>query len=86
MKPNTSLQTHPRPVVAHWTGVFFDGPQSDRNFDGDEIPVWFVYVGDADAAPVGKVYSFHDYYAAAGLSKRIARDRRLELISEAMPA
>ena len=38
-----------------WRGVFFDGPQSDRNRDGDEIPSWCVYVGDEEAEPVGPV-------------------------------
>jgi hypothetical protein len=34
-----------------WRGVYFDGPQSGQNHDGDKIPVWFVYVGDEDAEP-----------------------------------
>jgi hypothetical protein len=69
-----------------WRGVFFDGPQSDRNRDGDEIPSWCVYVGDEEAAPVGKVYWFHDYPSADALARRMARDRRLEFIHEASPA
>lgn len=68
-----------------WRGVFFDGPQSDQNHDGDEIPVWFVYVGDEDAEPVGKVYKFHAFKAAEELARQISRDRHLELIQEAMP-
>ena len=69
-----------------WRGVFFDGPQSDRNRDGDEIPSWCVYVGDEEAEPVGKVYWFHDYPSADALARRMARDRRLEFIHEASPA
>jgi hypothetical protein len=68
-----------------WRGVFFDGPQSDRNHDGDEIPLWVVYVGDEDAEPVGKVYHSHDFKAAEELARQMSRDRRLELIHEAMP-
>ena len=67
-----------------WRGVFFDGPQSDLNSDGDEIPVWLVYIGDENAEPVGKIYHSHDFQAAGNLARRMARDRRLELIHEAM--
>ena len=70
--------------AGQWRGVFFDGPQSDRNADGDEIPVWLVYVGDENAEPLGKVYHSHDFQAAENLARRMARDRRLELIHEAM--
>jgi hypothetical protein len=71
--------------TGQWRGVFFDGPQSDQNHDGDEIPVWFVYVGDEDAEPVGTVYRFHNFKAAEELAKRMSEDRRLELIHEANP-
>jgi hypothetical protein len=73
------------PSTRQWRGVFFDGPQSDQNADGDEIPVWFVYIGDEEMEPVGKVYRFHDYAAAAELARQISRDRGLELVNEAMP-
>ena len=69
-----------------WRGVFFDGPQSDQNHDGDEIPVWFVYVGDEDAEPTDTVYKLHSFQAAEQLAKRMSNDRRLELIHEASPA
>src|ERR1035441_314454 len=42
---------------AGWRGIFFDGPQPDRDREGEEIPVWVVYVGDEDADPVGTVYT-----------------------------
>ena len=73
------------PTARQWRGVFFDGPQPDQNRDGDEIPVWFVYVGDEEAEPVGRVYRFHDFNAAEELAKQMSRDRRLELIHEASP-
>ena len=68
-----------------WRGVFFDGPQSDQNQDGDEIPAWLVYVGDEHADPTGTVYKFHNFKAAEELAKRMSQDRRLELIHEASP-
>lgn len=69
-----------------WRGVFFDGPQSDRDREGEEIPSWCVYVGDEEANPVGKVYHFHDYPSADALAHKMARDRKLECIHEASPA
>ena len=69
-----------------WRGVFFDGPQSDRDGEGDEIASWCVYVGNEEAEPVGKVYRFHDYASADTLARRMAKDRRLEFIHEASPA
>ena len=69
-----------------WRGVFFDGPQSDRNADGDEVPVWCVYVGDEEADPVNRVYWCWSYELALDLAQRMARDRRLELIHEAATA
>lgn len=72
-------------AARQWRGVFFDGPQSDQNHDGDEIPVWVVYVGDEDAEPIGKVYHLHDFKAAEELAEQISHDRRLELIHEANP-
>jgi len=69
-----------------WRGIFFDGPQPEQNQDGDEIPVWLVYIGDEDAEPTGSVYKFHNFTTAEQLAKRMSLDRRLELIHEAMPA
>jgi len=72
-------------ATRQWQGVFFDGPQSDQNRDGDEIPVWFVYVGDEDAEPIGPVYRIHDFKTAEELARQMAKDRHLELIHEATP-
>ena len=84
---NTTLEfTDATATTGQWRGIFFDGPQSDQNHDGDEIPAWFVYVGDDEAEPTGTVYKFHNFQAAEDLAKRMSRDRRLELIHEASPA
>jgi hypothetical protein len=72
--------------AGQWRGVFFDGPQADQNQDGDEVPVWCVYVGDEEAHPLHRVYWCWSYAFALDLAQRIARDRRLELIHEAATA
>ena len=77
--------THNTNTPAAWRGVFFDGPQSDLNHDGDEVPIWFVFIGDEDAEPISTVYKCHDFAGACALARRMAADRRLELIEEAMP-
>jgi len=69
-----------------WRAVFFDGPHPDVNRDGDEIPVWQVYIGDQDAEPTATFYNVHSFKTAATLAQRMASDRRLELINEASPA
>ena len=68
-----------------YRAVYFDGPQPERNHDGDEIPVWVVYVGDSDAEPTGTVYHCHDFTEAEALARQMAHDRRIDLIHEAMP-
>ena len=72
-------------TARQWRGVFFDGPQADQNHDGDEIPVWAVYVDNEEAEPVSTVYHCHKFKSAEGLARRMSHDRRLELIHEAMP-
>jgi len=75
------------PTIGHqWRGVFFDGPQADQDHEGDEIPVWVVYVGDEDANPVSTVYQCHSFKAAERLARRMSHDRRFELIHEAATA
>jgi hypothetical protein len=84
---NTALQfNNATATTGKWRGVFFDGPQSDQNHDGDEIPVWLVYVGDEEAEPTDTIYKCHNFKSAEELAKRMAHDRRLELIHEASPA
>lgn len=63
--------------------MFFDGPQSDVDSDGEEILMWVVYVGDDDAEPFGNVYHFHNFSAAESLAKKMSQDRGLELVHEA---
>jgi len=75
--------TYPQPALR---AVFFDGPQPDRNHDGDEIPVWVVYVGDEEGIPVDQVYTCLSFGCAERLAQRIADDRGIELIADAMPA
>ena len=75
--------TFPQPALR---AVFFDGPEPDRNPDGDEIPTWAVYVGDEEGIPVDQVYHCLSFANAERLAQRIAEDRGLELITDAMPA
>ena len=74
------------PPVKPWRGVFFEGPEPAQDHEGDEIPVWFVFIGDRDADPVGKVYRCHAFGQAENLAQSMAKDRKLELVREAMPA
>jgi hypothetical protein len=77
---------HETAPAGHWRGVFFDGPESGQDREGDEIPVWLVYVGDEDAEPVDTVYTCYNFAAAEKLAHAIARDRQLQLIHEATTA
>ena len=72
--------------VGPYRAVYFDGPQSDRDQEGEEVPAWVVYVGDEDADPIGQVYTLHHFQSAELLAQRMAEDRRLDLIHEASPA
>ena len=72
--------------AGNWRGVFFDGPEPAQDREGEEIPAWTVYIGDADAEPVDTVYTCHNFAAAEKLAHRMARDRQLELIHEATTA
>lgn len=71
-----------------WRGVFFRGPDpvQDNRTEGNEIPTWLVFVGDDEGEPKGTLYRVFSYTRAAGLAKRMAADRNLELIDEAQPA
>ena len=61
--------------VGLYRAVYFDGPQPDRDAEGEEIPAWTVYVGDADAEPTGKVYTLRagDVVEYAGQPCRVIR-------------
>ena len=70
---------------ASWRGVFFDGPQSDTNADGDEVPIWHVYVGNEEAEPQHTVYTCFSFDLAQDLARRMSCDRKLELVQDATP-
>jgi hypothetical protein len=80
------IATAPFSNTGLYHAVYFDGPQSDRDPEGEEIPAWTVYVGDDEAEPTGTVYTVHDFTVAEQLARRMAHDRRLDLIHEAIPA
>ncbi len=69
-----------------WNGVFFDGPEAEQDREGEEIPVWHVYVGTEDAEPVSRVYRVFSFTKAQSLAQAMSKDRRLELVAEAQPA
>ncbi len=50
------------------------------------LPTWCVYVGDEEAEPTGTVYTCFSFSLAQDLAQRMARDRRLELIQDAVAA
>jgi hypothetical protein len=81
------ITTCPRPTRPQ-AGAEYSStvPQPDQDREGEEIPIWVVYVGDEDAAPVGTVYTCHNFKSAETLAQRMARDRQLELIHEATTA
>jgi hypothetical protein len=82
---STGTDTAPEEAPA-WRGVFFDGPQPDRNREGDEIPVWSVFVGDDEGVPMSRIYRVYSFTKAEALAQAMAKDRQLELITDAMPA
>ena len=81
----TASHADAKPNGHQWRGIFLDGPQSDVDDEGEEIPVWVVYVGNDDGDPIGTVYRLHNFKSAELLAYRMAEDRNLELIHEAMP-
>ena len=84
--PPNQLSANETANPGPWRGVFFDGPEPQQNADGDEIPTWSVYVGDEEAEPTGTVYTCFSFSFALDLANRMARDRRLELIQDAIAA
>ena len=81
----TASHADAKPIGHQWRGIFLDGPQSDVDDEGEEIPVWTVFVGNDNGDPVGTVYRLHHFKSAELLANRMAEDRNLELIHEAMP-
>ncbi|MEI8291749.1 MAG: hypothetical protein WCH99_19960 [Verrucomicrobiota bacterium] len=75
--------------VGPFRAVYFDGPHAALDATGGQSGTdlaWTVYVGDADAEPVGQIYTLHHFKSAELLAQRMAEDRRLDLIHEATPA
>ena len=72
--------------VGLYRAVYFDGPQSDRDHEGEEVPAWTVYIGDHEAEPVSHLQHFRSYEIAEQVARHLAGDRRLDLIHEASPA
>jgi hypothetical protein len=83
---STTPQVDP-PAPAPWRGIFFHGPEPEQDHrDGEEIPVWSVYLGDQDANAVSTVYRVFSFAKATALAVAMAHDRQLELINEATTA
>src|SRR5512136_3156715 len=68
-----------------WRGVFFDGPEPEKDRQGEEVPVWHVFVGNEDAHPLSRVYRVFSFKKAESLAQAMSKDRNLELVAEAMP-
>jgi hypothetical protein len=69
-----------------YRAVYFDGPQSDCDAEGEEVPAWVVYIGDDEAEPVSHLQHFRSFEIAEQVARHLASDRRLDLIHEASPA
>ncbi len=61
-----------------------NGPK--RKVRNAQAGLWTVYVGDADANPLSKVYRVFSFAKAENLAKAMSNDRKLELVSEAQAA
>lgn len=69
-----------------YRAVYFDGPSADRDHEGEEIPVWVVYIGDDEAEPVSHLQHFRSFQIAEEVARHLANTKRLDLIHEASPA
>ena len=76
------------PEGSAWRGIFFTGPEPEKDPRGeqDEIPIWHVFVGDENANPLSRVYRVFSFTKADTLAVAMSKDRRLELVAEAQPA
>ena len=72
--------------VGPFRAVYFDGPQSDRDREGEEVPSWVVYIGDAEAEPVSHLQHFRSFEIAEQVARHLANTKRLDLIHDASPA
>jgi hypothetical protein len=69
-----------------YRAVYFDGPSADRDPEGEEIPVWVVYIGDDEAEPVSHLQHFRSFQIAEDVARHLASTKRLDLIHDASPA
>ena len=69
-----------------YRAVYFDGPSADRDHEGEEIPVWVVYIGDDEAEPVSHLQHFRSFQIAEDVARHLASTKRLDLINDATPA
>ena len=69
-----------------YRAVYFDGPSADQDHEGEEIPVWVVYVGDDEAEPVSHLQHFRSFQIAEAVARHLASTKRLDLIHDASPA
>ena len=73
-------------AAAAWRGIFFRGPASRQDKEGEEQPEWHVFLGDDQGEPVRTVYHVHSFKRAESLARVMSTDRKLELIAEAITA
>jgi hypothetical protein len=74
------------PPSARPAYVVVDGPYTAQDaYSGDEYPVWTISICDCLDREL-KHYETRSYARAEELGGQIARDRKVELVWEAMPA
>jgi hypothetical protein len=84
--PGQSDKTQTENIMNTAKAVFFDGPEPEQDREGEEIPVWHVYVGDEHAEPLSRVYRVFSFKKAEALAQAMAKDRQLNLIADAIQA
>lgn len=68
------------------TAIYCDGPQSDIDYNGEEIPVWIVFPGDDDGCETGPSETFYSAESAVSRALEWARSLRVEPVIECTPA
>ena len=66
--------------------IIFDGPFSNPDSHGDEMPEWVVFAADDNGDEIGDVFRFSLFAPASQVARNMAADRHLELVIEAMQA
>ena len=63
------------------TAIYFGADTDIDTYDsGDEIDIFYVYAGDDDAEPIGKVYTSRNFKRMRTLAENMAAERKLELV------